>query len=287
MRAAFALAPAIPEPAVPPLARTTAHLEYLLASRRRHAVRSNLAQIARAAHPDLAHPRRLDRAVRSVFTSYHRFVIEYLGQRSLDLRALYSRFRFSGMELFYGALAFRRGAVVSAPHIGNWELAGLALARLGFSIHVVTGVQFHARVSRHARRLKERERILVSTPADGFHPLLRTLRRGGVVVLLTDGDVFVRSLEAPFFGARVPFPVGPALLARRARAPLLHAHAERSGGRHRVSFDGVEHPDPRAPLREDVERLTRTVALAQERTIREHAHEWCIFRPVFAGGHAA
>jgi len=288
IEAAFALAPALPHRAADSLARATARLEFALRSKRRRAVESNLDWIAESGRLGPERSRALDRTARSIFESYHRFVLEYLAQRSLDARTLDERFRFQGMEILYRALARGRGAVVSAPHVGNWELAGIALARLGFGVHVVTGVQFHARFTGSARLLKERERIVVSTPREGFRPLLRTLRRSGIVVLLTDGDVFVRSLETEFFGRRVRFPVGPALLARRSGAALLHAHAERGAmGGHVVAFDGCLLPEPALPLKQDLLRITRGMAEAQERTIAAHLDQWCIFRPLFPGRDAA
>ena len=288
LKAALKLAPTLPDSAMESLARATARVAFAFPSRRRRAVESNLARIAESGKLPADGARTLGRTARSIFESYHRFILEYLAQRSIDASALDTRFRFRGMEILYEALTRGRGAVITAPHVGNWELAGIAIARLGYRVHVVTGVQFHARVTRAARLLKERERILVSTPADGFRPLLQTLRRSGVVVLLTDGDVFTRSLTTEFFGRRVPFPTGPALLARRARAPLLHAHAERSAsGRHVVAFDGIESPEPELSVAEDVRRLTRRVALAQERTIATHLDQWCIFRPLFSNGDAA
>jgi KDO2-lipid IV(A) lauroyltransferase len=288
MEAALAVAPALPDLAIQSLARATARVEFAFPSKRRRAVESNLSRIAGSGRLP-GDPLCLERTARAIFESYHRFMLEYLGQRSLDSRALESRFRFRGMEILYAALTRGRGAIVSAPHVGNWELAGIALARLGHLVHVVTGVQFHARLTGAARELKERERIRVSTPEDGFRPLLSTLRRGGIVVLLTDGDVFVRSLETEFFGYRVPFPVGPALLARRALSPLLFAHAERgrSGGGHVVVFDGIEAPDPALPVKEDLVRLTRRVAEFQERTIAAHLDAWCVFRSVFPEDDAA
>jgi lauroyl/myristoyl acyltransferase len=281
--AALTLAPSLPPRAARSLARATSGLDFAFSSRRRAAVRSNLESVLGAR--DL---RERDRTARAIFESYHRFVLEFLAQRALDARAMDTRFRFGGMETLYAALARGRGAVVSAPHVGNWELAGLAVARLGFRVHVVTGVQFHARLTGLARRLKERERILVSTPRDGFRPLLRTLHRSGLVVLLTDGDVFRRALPATLFGRWIPFPAGPALLARRSGSPLVFAHAERlRDGEHRVSFDGFELPRPELPWREDLMRLTRGAAAAQERAIRAHLDQWCVFRPLFAGRDAA
>ena len=288
VEAALALAPNLPRRAADSLARATGRVEFAFPSKRRRAVLANLESIARSGRLTDERPGALHRTARSIFENYHRFVLEYLAQRSIDSHALDTRFRFHGMETLYGALARGRGAVVSAPHVGNWEFAGIALARLGFRVHVVTGVQFHARFTGSARLLKERERILVSTPREGFRPLLRTLERSGIVVLLTDGDVFARSLTTEFFGHPVPFPVGPALLARRSGAPLLFAHAERRGADgHVIAFDGTVLPEPALPLREDLRRLTRHAAEAQERTIATHLDQWCIFRSVFPGRDAA
>ena len=288
LRSAFSVVPTLPQSVLAFLARATASIEYAFAVGRRRAVVSNLEQIARCGHPSLARGWQLDQAARSIFASYHRLLWEYLAQESLDAATLDARFRLHGMEVAYGALSRGRGAVICAPHVGNWELSGIALARLGFLVHVVTGVQFHRRWTAAAREMKARQRILVTTPEDGYAPLLATLRGGGVVVLLTDGDVFVRSHGARFFGRIVPFPAGPALLARRARAPILHAHAQRDPcGRHIVSFDGIELSDPTLSLHEDVQRLTRRVAEAQERIIAAHVDQWCIFRPVFRSADAA
>jgi len=285
LTAALKLAPSLSEPAIHSLARATSSLEFAFSSKRRKAVESNVAWITESGRlPESAPPVR--HTARAIFESYHRFLLEYLSQRSLGASALDLKFRFEGMELLYQALSRGRGAVVAAPHVGNWELAGIALARLGHRVHVVTGVQFHPRLTGAARALKGRERILVSTPEEGFRPLLGTLREGGIVVLLADGDVFVRSLETEFFGHRVPLPVGPALLARRAKAPILFAHAERRAACHVVSFDGVEVPDPTLPVKEDLLRLTRRVAEHQECTIAAHLDTWCIFRPLFPGHHA-
>jgi len=287
LTAALKLAPSLSEPAIDSLARATSSLEFAFSSKRRKAVESNVAWITESGRlPGNAPPVR--HTARAIFESYHRFLLEYLSQRSLGSLALDLKFRFEGMELLYEALSRGRGAVVAAPHVGNWELAGIAMARLGHQVHVVTGVQFHPRLTGAARALKGRERILVSTPQDGFRPLLGTLREGGIVVLLADGDVFTRSVEAEFFGRRVPLPVGPALLARRARAPILFAHAERRPAAcHVVSFDGMVAPDPALPVKEDLRRLTRSVAEHQECTIAAHLDTWCIFRPLFPEHHAA
>jgi KDO2-lipid IV(A) lauroyltransferase len=137
------------------------------------------------------------------------------------------------------------------------------------------------------RALKERQGIEVHTPADGFLPLVLALRRGELVLLLADGDVHSRSLAVPFFGRRVAFPVGPALLARRSGAPIVHAHAHRASNAIQITIDGVDAADRSLPLDEDVRRLTERIAAVSEMTIARHVTQWCIFRPLFDGTDAA
>jgi KDO2-lipid IV(A) lauroyltransferase len=246
---------------------------------RREGLRENLDRLAAWGHPLAGGAADRARLERAIFRSYHRGFLDYAAAgEARGPGAL----RIAGAERLYRALAAGRGAVVTAPHLGSWERAGLALARRGFRLHVVTGVQFHAAVTAAERHRKERARISVSTPEEGFLPLLRTLRAGGIVVLLADGDVRTRSVPIRFFGAPTPMPLGPANLARRAGAPIVHAYTIRDGDGDLVVFESVDAPDPRRAHAEDLARLTEGMARAMERAIAAHPAEWCIFRPLAA-----
>ena len=273
---------ALPPSAQRACARALAALQYRLSHARRAAVLGNLAQIAACGHPGLADAKARGRAARSMFESLHRGWMEYLGRPAALALPAGSTFRVSGTEFLYRAVAGGRGAILAMPHLGNWEMVGVGLTRLGLRMHTVTGVQLHPLLAGEVRALKERAGIRVTTLADGFAPLVSALRGGEVVALLVDGDVYSRSLPADFFGRRVPFPAGPAILARRARVPILHGHAVRGAdGNHEFTFDGLDEPDFDLPLHEDLRRLTAGVARTQERNIAAHVTQWCIFRPIW------
>ena len=275
-------AAAVPRRSRAALARFWAGLQLIYDAPRRRAVLANLAQIAAAGRcREAVLPEARARTARAMLASGCLSWLEYFAARARtpDERMTVT---FRGSELLYRALAQGRGLVYTLPHLGCWELVGVAAARLGFRTHVVTGVQLHPLLSEAVRALKESDRIRVSTPADGFGPLLRTLREGGIVVLLVDGDVRTRTIDAPFFGRATPFPVGPALLARRSGAPLLHGHtARRADGTHELSFDALDEPDLALPVHEDLIRLTATMAGTQERNIERHVTQWCIYRPIW------
>lgn len=231
-------------------------------------------------HPRLATDGARREVERAVFRSYHRGFLGYLAhrrERGPDARGP----RFVGAERLYRALAPGRGAVVTAPHVGNWELGALALARAGFDVRVVTGLQYHGGIARAVRAAKESARVQVSTPEDGFLPLLETLRRGGLVLLLADGDVYARGIEVTLFGVAATLPAGPALLARRANAPIVHAYTVPDpDGAHRIVFESLDHPDRATAVADDVARMTDGVARSLERVVAAHVTRWCIFRPL-------
>jgi len=277
------LSAALSPPAQLACARALAAIQFRLSPDRRAAVLGNLEQIAAAGHAELADPRARLRAARQMFESHHRGWLEYLGRLGPRALSRDSAFRVIGAEHLYRAVARGRGAVLAMPHLGNWELVGIALARLGFRIHAVAGVQLHPILTREVRALKEREGIHITTPQEGYAPLIAALREGGIVALFVDGDVFSRSLPAQFFRRRTPFPAGPAILARRAGVPILHGHAFRcETGRHYLSIDGLDEPDTSLTLREDLARLTASVARILERSIAAHVTQWCIFRPFWS-----
>jgi lauroyl/myristoyl acyltransferase len=254
-------------------------IEFRFRPSRRAAVLENLNQIASAGHTALLDPGARTRVARRIFESFHLAWIESFSTGSLRE----GQFRFRGSEHLYRALAQGRGAILAAPHVGSWELAGAALAGLGLEVHAVSGVQVHPFLSEALRWRNERRGIRIHTTSEGFTGLARALRRGALVVLLADGDVYSRSLPTPFFGRRVAFPAGPAILARRAGVPILHAHAARAiDGGNRLCFEGMDAPDFTIPFREDLQRLTALVARSQERNIAAHVAQWGIFRPLWS-----
>ena len=105
------------------------------------------------------------------------------------------------------------------------------------------------------------------------------------MILLADGDVYTRGETHRFFGAPAEFPIGPALLARRAAVPIVHAYTVReSGGGDRIVFESTDRPDFSRRVGEDVSRMTEGVVRALERAVAAHVTQWSIFRPLVACG---
>jgi KDO2-lipid IV(A) lauroyltransferase len=115
--------------------------------------------------------------------------------------------------------------------------------------------------------------------------LLDALRQGDVVALQGDRPrADGRTVEAPFLGRTLGFPVGPAALARAAGVPLVPVFVFREGRlRSRVS---IRAPIEVAETRDrdaDVADATRRLAAEIERAVRAAPHQWFCFAPLWRG----
>ncbi len=114
------------------------------------------------------------------------------------------------------------GVVGLTGHVSNWELLGGYVARRLGGIAVLATVAYDENFNRllvnYRRRLGVRTIYRTEPPAAA----LAWLRRGGFLGVLADQDIAdVPSVTVDFLGRPARTPVGPALLARRARAPMM------------------------------------------------------------------
>jgi KDO2-lipid IV(A) lauroyltransferase len=175
-----------------------------------------------------------------------------------------------------------RGVVVATAHTGNWDLTACAAAQWiereagGARLHVVTKRLSWRALDRYWQRLRA-ERGVVLADALGAAAYVRdALSAGDFTAMLID-QVPERGSGvsvAPFLGAPALHDLGPALLAARARVPLLLVLGHREpDGRHRLEL--AAEIDPEALRGKGaIERATATMASALEAFVRAHPTQW-------------
>ena len=259
---------ALPMPAALAVGRglgTAAHA--LLATPRRLAV----------AHMGLAFP-ELDLATRRRLV---RETFRHAGQAFAELSLFETILRrpdyvrLEGVEALDTALARGRGAIAVTGHVGNWELLAAWAAAIGYPITVVVrrvnDLRFHSLIVRF--RAAAGVEVLVRDDPRFVAAVGDALRRNRVVAMLIDQDTRGAGVFVPFFGRPAHTPPGAALLALRARVPVVTVFIERrpeSGHLVRVSPVPAELPRGREGVRELTARLTAAI----EAQIRRSPAEW-------------
>jgi lauroyl/myristoyl acyltransferase len=186
-------------------------------------------------------------------------------------------------------MAAGKGVIMALPHVGSWEFGGAFLATQGLPMTAV------------AERIEPPELFeffvdqraamgltIVPLDAASGSGVLSTLRRGGLVGLLSDRDVVGNGIEVEFFGETTTMPAGPATLALRTGAQLVTGAVYSGPGRdHRALVQPPLDTTRHGSLRQDVARLTQGIATRFEGLIRQAPDQWHVFQPLWLADRAA
>ena len=255
------------------LASWLSELHFRLFPARRHAALANLA----VALPDTSRRDRV-RIARKMMRSYTYMLFEFFRLPHLERDELLHSVEVVGREHLEQAVARGRGVILASTHLGNWELAAVVLAHMGYTLHAVAGVQLNRWLSPAVRDTKTELAIHTVSHEDGMRKLLRALEHNDLVALMVDGDLYSHGAPVEFFGRETRWPTGPGVLAQRTGALIICGYCERLGtGRFRIvmekALDPATFPSAQA--------LNAAVATTVQRHIHDHIDQWCIFRPMW------
>ena len=189
---------------------------------------------------------------------------------------------FVGREHIDASREEGRGVIITLPHSGNWDMAGMWLvANYGTFTTVAERLKpeslYEAFVDFRASLGFE---VLPLTGSEPPHRRLEEVLRGnGIVCLLGERDLTPRGVPVTFFGEETTMPAGPAKLAAETGAVLLTAHSW---------FPSGDAPSwglkAEAPVEvTTVEETTQRIAHRFERNITAHPADWHMLQPVWPG----
>ena len=267
----------VPRRLFPPFTFFWGGLFYLLLGEKRRAVRSNLRVVTGGSDVEPL-----------VFSTFRKFgqnwcdVMLMIRLQGKKLQALIGS-RSSGRPLDE-ALAAGNGAILVSPHLGNWELGGLGLADLGYTVNVLTFREPDEKVNalREAVR-SERGIRFIYVDRDDTSPLaiieaVNALRRNEVLALLGERDGSSHTISLDFFGKPTDIPVGAAYLALASGAPVIPVFVPLENGKYStlmdeaIYFSGC-HGQHSEAIRSGMQRLVAVF----ERYIRQYPDQWYNF----------
>jgi len=185
-------------------------------------------------------------------------------------------------EIMDDALAAGRGVVVLTGHFGSWEVAARVLAGLGRAVHMVAAHEANPSVRAFMHEVRTRHGFQVIYSDRSLFaglPILRALRRREIVGMqIEPWGPLPGTHPVAFCGRPAYFQLGPFVVARVARAPIVPVFAVRTGIR-RYQLRVAGRFDPTTPG-ESVAALEATVQ-AYEAIVRERPAQWLMFEDVW------
>ena len=235
-------------------------------------------------HIALAFPDRprgwRDRVARASYAHLGREAVMFLRIGGWTKERVVERVTFRGLEPLRRAAETGEGAVLLTGHLGNWEVAGAAIAASGIALDVVGKGMANRRFEADIFEIRKQLGMRVIAMSDAPKGVLRALGKGRVVAILGDQNAHMSGVFVPFFGRQAATSRGPALFAIRSGAPVFVGIALRDPGwtqRYTVAIrrlpfrpTGDVDADTRSLLAEYTRALEEAVRQAPEQYLWQH-----------------
>ena len=263
------------------LARAGGGALSLLPTRRRAALRSNIAAVYGTGVGDRGVRRDTRRAFQHALLNY---VDMFLLSRP-DTSRLVARLSVANLDLLLEMLARGKGVILVSAHYGNVDTVVQWLGVYGFPTLIpVEAIEPPAlRDAVIGLRGAFALRFQAVGP-DTYAKLAAALRAGEIVVLVCDRDIQGTGQHVTLFGRDVTLPSAAVLLALRTGAPVLSAF----GTRHPDNSVSAELAGPlpiassgKGRFRLDLAHGMAVLAGVLEAQIRRDPGQWVVQQPLF------
>jgi len=273
----------LPPRPVEALFATLAPLAYILWPAKRRIADGNAAVILGVADADgrpIPGSEKLVRA-RSLanYRTYGRYAAELLRLPSRTLREIANDVDLTEATVLDDFRNRGQAAIFVGFHAGNNELGAAALGERKYDVNVVADDSAFPEMYELLRRLRASWGIKV-IDWKAIREVFTALKRGGVIVLLSDWGYKADGIPCQLFGRWTTLPSGPAVLSARGNAPIVPFFVRReSPGKFRILFGApisAGNGSPAAQL-----RATQETATAMEKLMRTEPLQWNCFKPLW------
>jgi len=256
-------------------ARILADIHYVLYVRERRVVIENLKVILNRPSCD----KELKEIARDVFRNFAMYLVDFFRFSLIDGDYIKKFIRLDGMANLEEALKKGRGAIMLSAHLGNWELGGYVLGKLGYPINAVVLTHKNKKVNRFFINQRFMGNFKSIEIGAGLRNCYRALKGNEMLALLGDRNFSNTGLLTEFFGKIALMPKGPAALALRTGAAIVPTYMVREpNDKFALIFERPIYPENGPDEEPAMERLMKRYLSSLEAAIRERPGQWYVFK---------
>ena len=214
---------------------------------------------------------------RQTYEHFGRELFETARMASLTPAQLERETVVDGLEPLLDAARSGTGAVLTAAHLGNWEIACASLSVRGVPLEIIAQKQRNPLFNQAIVDARQRFGSGIIYRGRAPKEALRALRAGRIVIFGADQNAGRHGVFVPFFGTPASTHRGAALMAVRTGTPLFFAAARRlPDGRHQLRVEQVD-VDRDGPVEDAVQRMTAAFTARLEAAVRETPEQYFWF----------
>ena len=207
-----------------------------------------------------------------------------LGQSIIDKVVILSgipnkfTFDFDGEEHLHKIAGLQRGGLLLSAHLGNWEIAGHLLKRLGTRINIVMFDGEHRQIKEYMAEVTGKRQvnvILIKNDLSHIYAINEAFKNNELVCI--HADRFMegnKTLTSEFLGGKARFPMGPFVLAAKFKVPVSFVFAMKESDLHYHFFaSGIKDY---AHLSKDVlmQQMLDDFVSEMEKKVKKYPEQW-------------
>jgi KDO2-lipid IV(A) lauroyltransferase len=217
----------------------------------------------------------------AAYRSYARYVVELMRLPRLtdaEADAMVDTTSLLPLEAYWKASG--RGLILTTAHIGNLEGVARGIARHGWPIAAIADDSSFPELFEHLRAQRKTWGVHL-IPWRNLRDLYGVLKRNEILALIVDWGYRPDGIPVRMFGAWTTLPAGPAALAAKTGASIVHIAIRRSDDRRSFQVTSSEPIQVNSSDPAELQRATQAIADALAETIAAAPEQWYSFKPVW------
>ena len=227
----------------------------------------------------------INKYAKNIFRNFAKYLIDFLRMSKINKKYILNRIKIEGRENLDKALSSGKGVIILTAHLGNWELGGGVVGRLGYPLNAIALNHKNTKVNDFF--LNQRACCNVTVIPIGSHlkRCFNVLRNNELLAIVGDRDFSSSGIKANFFGKETILPKGPAVFSIKTGAPIVPTMIIRTkDNTHRVIFEEPVLPDVESDKKKRVRNTVEKYILVIEKYIRAFPDQWSVFRKMWPQG---
>jgi lauroyl/myristoyl acyltransferase len=153
------------------------------------------------------------------------------------------------------------GFILATPHMGNWEIAGVAGDLLGFPLFVIVREQKNPLINDYINRMRRSFSLeVLHRESRAWKGVADRIRQGKILAILPDIGVRRNGMEIDFLNNKATIASGAAHFAQVGDCPIYPVFVRRIGWtKHDALLLDPILPDPAADPAEDRRRIMQEI----------------------------
>ena len=250
---------------------------FFLVPRKRRYVNENFAHVLDRPASSL----EVKRKAYAAYRSYARYVVELMRLPRLtndEAAALVDSSTLLPLEAYWKSTG--KGLILTSAHIGNLEAVARGTARHGWPVAALADDTSFPELFTLLKQ-QRRDWGVKLIPWRNLRDMFGVLKRNEILALIIDWGYRPDDVPVRLFGSWTTLPAGPAALAAKTGAPIVHVAIRRSEDQQRFL---VTYGDPitvASTEEAEIRRATQDIADALAATIAAAPEQWYSFKPLW------